>query len=251
MNKTIKLKPKTIVLFLSALITTINCKSYAADLYPYQKLFEYLFAKIEIPTKSIKAWISGTEYTGEIKVSGCQFTCTIIEPHDGPRSYKVTEIIRTANTDSRGVLFYNTTTTKNTYSKDGGKIQFEESKSADSFPLYIEKYNYECQSSKNNSVEIKSSTSCTAVMTAAGPSLKSTEVPSYKFDLQAAVKTVPTGCISDKEYTEWMNKPAYLKTQTINLTSIINGPLTISAKFTPDLNQEMATEVSYRWAKIK
>ena len=251
MNKTIKLKPKTIVLFLSALITTINCKSYAADLSPYQKLFEYLFTKIEIPTKSIKAWISGTEYTGEIKVSGCQFTCTIIEPHDGPRSYKVTEIIRTANTDSRGMLFYNTTTTKNTYSKDGGKIQFEESKSADSFPLYIEKYNYECQSSKNNSVEIKSSTSCTAVMTAAGPSLKSTELPSYKFDLQAAVKTVPKGCISDKEYTEWMENPAYLKTQTINLTSIINAPLTISTKFTPDLNQEMATEVSYRWTKIK
>ena len=46
-------------------------------------------------------------------------------------------------------------------------------------------------------------------------------------------------------------KPAYLKTQTISLTSIINGPLTISAKLTPDLNQEMATEVSYRWTKIK
>ncbi len=85
----------------------------------------------------------------------------------------------------------------------------------------------------------------------AGQILGESEVPSYKFDLQAAVKTVPTGCISDKEYTEWMNKPAYLKTQTISLTSIINGPLIISAKFTPDLNQEMATEVSYRWTKIK
>ncbi len=169
MNKTIKLKPKTIVLFLSILITIQNCKSYAADLSPYQNLFKYLFTKAEIPTKSIKAWISGTEYTGEIKISDCQFTCTIIEPHDGRRSYKVTEIMRIANTDSRGILFYNTTTTKNTYSNDGRKIQFEESKSADSFPLYIEKYNYECQSSKNNSVEIKSSTSCTAVMTAAGP----------------------------------------------------------------------------------
>ena len=48
-----------------------------------------------------------------------------------------------------------------------------------------------------------------------------------------------------------MEKPAHLKTQTINLTSIINAPLTISTKFTPDLNQEMATEVSYRWTKIK
>lgn len=88
-------------------------------------------------------------------------------------------------------------------------------------------------------------------MTAAGPSLRLTELPSYKYDLQATVKTVPKGCISDKEYTEWMEKPAYLKTQTINLTSIINSPLTISTKFTPDLNQEKATEVSYRWTKIK
>jgi hypothetical protein len=52
MNKKIKFKPKTIVLFFSALISTINYKSYAADLSPYQKLFEYLFTKPEIPTKS-------------------------------------------------------------------------------------------------------------------------------------------------------------------------------------------------------
>lgn len=121
------------MLFLSVLITTINCKSYAADLSPYQKLFEYLFTKAEIPTKSIKAWISGTEYTGDIKISDCRFTCTIIEPHDGPRSYKVTEIIRIANTDSRGILFYDTTTTKIHTQKMAGKFSSKNQKAQTCF----------------------------------------------------------------------------------------------------------------------
>lgn len=88
-------------------------------------------------------------------------------------------------------------------------------------------------------------------MTVAGPSLKSTEKPAYRFDLQASAKTVPKGCITEKEYTEWTEKPEYIKTQTITLESIINTPLTISARFTPDLNQEIANNVSYRWVKIR
>ena len=219
---------------------------------PVQKLLEDLIVKpIESVTKPIKSWIFGTEYTGSVIISSCRFSCTTIQPHDSNRSYVVTEIKRTANTDSRGTLFYNTSTIKTTYSNDGKIIQSEESKNSDPFPLYIENYVYDCQSSKNNSTEIKSSVGCTAVMTIAGPSLQSREKPAFRFDLQASVKAVPKGCISEKDYTEWAESSEYLKTQTVPLESIINSPLVVLTQFTPNLNQEMANNVSYRWTKTK
>lgn len=199
----------------------------------------------------IKAWIFGTEYTGAVSISSSRFDCTIVEPYDTNRGYTIKKIKRKTITDSRGILFYNTLTTKTTYQNDGKQIQFEETKSTDSFPLYIENYVYDCESSKNNSTEIKSSTGCTATMTIAGPSLKSTEYPAFRFDLQASVKTVPKGCISNKEYAEWLEAPEQLKTQTIFVTSIINTPLTISSQFTPDLNQEIVGNASYRWTKVR
>ena len=88
-------------------------------------------------------------------------------------------------------------------------------------------------------------------MTIAGPSLKSTEYPAFRFDLQASVKTVPKGCVSNKEYAEWLEAPEQLKTQTIFVTSIINTPLKISSQFTLDLNQEIVGNASYRWTKVR
>jgi hypothetical protein len=247
-----KMKSSFNLMALTALIGAMNHRLYATNLSPIQKLLEDLIVKpVDSITKPVKSWIFGTEYTGNITISHCRFSCTTIQPYDSNRGYIVTEIKKIANTDSRGALFYNTLTTKTTYSNDRKIIQFEESKSTDPFPLYIENYIYDCQSSYNNSTEIKSSTGCTAVMTVAGPSLKSTEKPAYRFDLQASAKTVPKGCITEKEYTEWTEKPEYIKTQTITLESIINTPLTISARFTPDLNQEIANNVSYRWVKIR
>lgn len=206
---------------------------------------------LESLTKPIKSWIFGTEYTGAVNISSSRFNCTIVEPYDTNRGYTITEIKRTTNTDSRGIIFYNSLTIKTTYQNDGKIISSEETKSTDSFALYIENYVYDCQSSKNNSTEIKSSTDCTATMTIAGPSLKSTENPAFKFDLQSSVKTVPKGCISNKEYSEWSEAPEYLKTQTVIVTSIINSPLRLSKQFTPDLNQEIVSNTSYRWTKVR